>query len=442
MQNQTIRKTFTASAIISELQSSDIYLTVKARLLDLRANLNGVRVTSAFLDEIVDHKDKYVGIPLCADVRGLLANKTIGHMYDTRTGEFHSTFIGSFYDFEREDTEETSYLVGYARIMKRNQAVCRAISQLFADNALKFSFEISCGAYTEEDDGTFIIDADPKNFLEGAAVVTFPACEDAVAMQLVAECLNGGEQEMPNENVTAEQNVAQEENQENQQQIAETETAQVETADTVYVHEEHTQVDRQEAYNCDTGESVEVEQITRVHTTTPVQTAEDKPEDSDDDGKDEQENDEQNDAQDNEDDQDEKRKETAARHEDNDDDGAAEAGAAAEAEANADPDTEPGQVTGSDESKNEQPDIIAELYATVQRIGNEIAELRKMFEASEAETTSEQTEVVAETKEPKPEEQVAEQTNPFMAEIEPPVKYTLLEKAVRTERHYSLLDKA
>ena len=242
---------------------------------------------------------------------------------------------------------------------------------------------------------------------------------------------------MPNENVTAEQNVAQEENQENQQQIAETETAQVETADTVYVHEEHTQVDRQEAYNCDTGESVEVEQITRVHTTTPVQSAEDKPEDSDDDCEDEQENDEQNNAQCDEDNQDEKRKETAARHEDNDDDGAAEAGAAAEAEANADPYPEPGQVTGSDESKNEKPDIIAE-----QRIGNEIAELRKMFEASEAETTSEQTEVVADAKENKPEEQVAEQTNPFMAEIEPPVKYTLLEKAVKTERHYSLLDKA
>jgi len=79
-------KTFVASAIISELQSSDIYLTVKARLFDLNANLNGVRVTAAFLDEIVNNEEKYIGIPLCADVRGLLANETIGHMYDKRTG--------------------------------------------------------------------------------------------------------------------------------------------------------------------------------------------------------------------------------------------------------------------------------------------------------------------------------------------------------------------
>lgn len=42
-----------ASAIVSELQSSDIFMTIKARLFDLKANLNGARVTEAFLDEIV-----------------------------------------------------------------------------------------------------------------------------------------------------------------------------------------------------------------------------------------------------------------------------------------------------------------------------------------------------------------------------------------------------
>ena len=189
-----VKQSFIASAVISELQSSDIYLTVKARLFDLRANLNGVRVTSAFLDEIVEHQDKYVCIPVCADVRGLLNNKTVGHMYDAKRGEFHSTQIGSFYQFEREDDGDNSYLIGYARIMKRNKAVCEVIAKLFAENKLKFSFEISCGKYTIDEDDHMVIDAHDSNFLEGVAIVTFPACEEAVAMDLVAEVLSEGDE--------------------------------------------------------------------------------------------------------------------------------------------------------------------------------------------------------------------------------------------------------
>lgn len=187
MQPDPFKKTFVASAVISELQSSDIYLTVKARLFDLDANLNGVRVTSEFMSEIVENEDKYIGIPLCADVRGLIDNRAIGHMYDERTGEFHSTAIGSFTHFEIEVADGHTYLIGYARIMKRNKAVCAAIAKLFAENELKFSFEISCGSYSEDADGIIVIDRDERNFLEGAAVVTFPACEGAVAQQLVAE---------------------------------------------------------------------------------------------------------------------------------------------------------------------------------------------------------------------------------------------------------------
>jgi len=44
------------ASVISEIQQSDIYLTVKARLFETPgANLNGVRVTPAFLSEIVEH---------------------------------------------------------------------------------------------------------------------------------------------------------------------------------------------------------------------------------------------------------------------------------------------------------------------------------------------------------------------------------------------------
>lgn len=204
MQNLEQKK-FTAEAVISEIQSSDIYLTIKARLFDLQANLNGVRVTRDFMDEIVANESKYVGIPLYADIHGLIAKQPIGHMYNPRTGEFLSTQIGSFCHYEEEITEENVCLIGYARVMKRNRTVCKAIEDLYLDGNLKFSFELSCGSYSTDENGIIVIDAHPSNYFEGEAIVTFPACQEAVALQLVAECLNKGDDNMTTEkNTTVE----------------------------------------------------------------------------------------------------------------------------------------------------------------------------------------------------------------------------------------------
>ena len=216
MQNKKV----TASAIISELQSSDMYIQVRGRLCDLKTNANGVAVTEGFIDEIIANEDKYIGIPLCADVRGLLNDKTIGHMYNRATGEFMSTIVGSMIHFEKEVEDGNASLIINARIMKRYKAVCAAVANLFAEGRLKFSFEITCGDYQELDDGTMIIDASDLNYLEGAAIVTFPACEDAVAMELVAECLrkegeNMADQEMIVETAETEETA----------EVAETETS-------------------------------------------------------------------------------------------------------------------------------------------------------------------------------------------------------------------------
>lgn len=169
-------------------------MTVKARICEApAANLNGARVTEAFIDEVVSNEARYVGLPLYADVKALTSGnyRRLGHLYDSKTGEFHSTQIGSFYQFEKEEFkngEETGcYLVGYARIAKRNKKLSKAISELFADGALKFSFEVAVGEYEELDDDTILIDASESNYLEGTAIVTFPACEEAVALELVAQ---------------------------------------------------------------------------------------------------------------------------------------------------------------------------------------------------------------------------------------------------------------
>ena len=190
MENKVNFKTCFAS-VVSELQQSDVYLTLKARLFKAPdANLNGARVTLAFLNEIVENQSKYIGLPLYADVKNLANGnyKRLGHLYDPNTGEFHSTQIGSFYKFEKEICGESAYLIGYARVPKRNKAIANAIGELFTNGSLKFSFEIMCGNYKQLSDGTIEIDVGDNNQMEGEAIVSLPACEDAVALELVAEC--------------------------------------------------------------------------------------------------------------------------------------------------------------------------------------------------------------------------------------------------------------
>ena len=87
------------ASVISEIQQSDVFMTVKARICEApKANLNGARVTEAFIDDVVDNEPRYVGLPLYADVRALTNGnyRRLGHLYDSKTGEFHSTQIGSF----------------------------------------------------------------------------------------------------------------------------------------------------------------------------------------------------------------------------------------------------------------------------------------------------------------------------------------------------------
>ena len=203
---QESKKKILASAVISEIKSSDKHLTIRGKLCDTKTNLNGVRVTEAFINEIVANAEDYSGTPLCADVRGLLNNRKIGHMYNKVTHEFMSSIIGSMLSFERLDGDDGLVsLVFTARIMKRYTKVCNALEQLFNEGRLKFSFEVCCGSYTTEEDGTLVIDADPANYLEGAAVVTLPACEEAVALELVAECLGEGDENMARKKILTEQ---------------------------------------------------------------------------------------------------------------------------------------------------------------------------------------------------------------------------------------------
>ena len=182
--------TFLASA--KELKHSELYMTVKCVMFTAEtANLNGVRCTEDFLDSIVAHADEYVCLPLYADVNALESRRfsSLGHRYNEREDKFYTQSIGSFYSFEKENLPSGEVaLVGYARILKRNAEVCKAVAELFATNKLFFSFEIAVGSYrTREEDGTMEIYASSDNVLEGMCIVTNPAYPQAEALELCAE---------------------------------------------------------------------------------------------------------------------------------------------------------------------------------------------------------------------------------------------------------------
>ena len=283
------------ASVISEIQQSDVFMTVKARICEApEANLNGARVTEAFIDEIVGNEKRYVGLPLYADVKALTNGNynRLGHLYDVRTGEFHSTQIGSFYKFEKQKNGETSYLVGYARIPKRNKKLSKAISELFADGALKFSFELSVGEYEELDDDTILIDASENNYLEGTAIVTYPACEDAVALELVAQKNTDesrkGESEMAeveNKAEVVETEATQPELAEEEEKVEAEETveesedetaackkkkAETETA-TVYIEDHTVEVHEQSAYDSETGKSINQRVVVETVSSQPTE---------------------------------------------------------------------------------------------------------------------------------------------------------------------------
>lgn len=179
----------TASSVsVSELKSSRRYMTVSMRMFSTRENRNGTAVTEAFIDDIVANKNDYICMPLCADVPKLKKKDYRGltHLYDKATHTFLADRVGGFYDFEKVEDEYGVSLIGYARIDKRNDLICEAIEELYANDALHFSFEISAG-YLMENNGITIVDAHPDNELTAMAIVSVPAYPESTALDLVAE---------------------------------------------------------------------------------------------------------------------------------------------------------------------------------------------------------------------------------------------------------------
>ena len=464
------------ASVISEIQQSPMFMTVKAVICDTpEANLNGARVTEAFVNEVVKNEKRYVGLPLYADVKALTRGEfdRLGHLYDVKTGEFHSTQIGSFYKFAKEEFENGYHLIGYARIPKRNKKLSNNIAELFANGKLSFSFEVAVGEYEENDDGTITIDASENNYLEGTAIVTYPACENAVALELVAqkaeESANADETrkgecemaEVENKAEVVETEAAQPElaEQEVKDEVAETTETEEKTEETaaettedenasckkekenaeetstaeVYVRETVTESKETHAFDTETGKSVYQEVVVRTSTEDMV------------DGTLVQSEDGTHIAEESV----EKAEEAPA--EETNDNVVAEAGDEGAAETT-EPETpaetpvetpaeepvvsqETPATRGGDNEIEDLPatdavetkkktaeQMIAELAETVEKLQKEISELKERKE-------------VAETK------SVTAEINPLMADIKPQKTYAVLEKVKTGVDYHSVLEK-
>ena len=73
---------------ISGIEANDIYMAIKVKMLSDRRNLNNMRVTAAFIEQVVANRQRYIGTPLMVDKLRLESGQynRLTHLQDERTG--------------------------------------------------------------------------------------------------------------------------------------------------------------------------------------------------------------------------------------------------------------------------------------------------------------------------------------------------------------------
>lgn len=197
MENISIEKMNTLQYVsdVSDVASNDMYMTIVVQMFSTEVNLNNVRVTAGFIDDIVNNKEKYTWVPFCVDKQPLRDGRiySLQHKMDEMKERFTTEQIGSFVNFWKEEVGDITILYGEARIPKRDMQICDMLEKMYELGMLKVSFEIMSGACTHDGD-VVVVDANEANRLVGMAVVSIPAYPDASsAVLMVAEAESGAE---------------------------------------------------------------------------------------------------------------------------------------------------------------------------------------------------------------------------------------------------------
>lgn len=180
-----------APKILELNDDNSIYMTLHTRILSAEPNANKAEFTEDFILETAKNKDEIVGIPFVVDKESLESGKhtSLGHKLSSE-GELLTDQIGSFVDFwAQKDEDDTMFLGGSIRIMKRFRQTCNAIKELYTSGSLATSCEVMVQDYEEiSDDGIRKIHYnDGKNKLFASAIVYNPADIKAKPSLLVAE---------------------------------------------------------------------------------------------------------------------------------------------------------------------------------------------------------------------------------------------------------------
>lgn len=236
MENEK-RLLFLASevAIAEDEKLDPVFLKITMKLADSIGNRNNEGITASFISDLINRQDEFDCLPFYADTKNLLARNydKLGHMYNRLTKTFSSTQIGSLTDFYSEtDNNGVISLYATARVPKREREICIRLAELYALGKLCVSFEVRYDPkYTIEKDGVLFIDANESNALTGLALVSDPACIDAVALDMVAEVADGSDvvAESEEQNSKRGENRTMPKEQEMTAEVKETEVAEEET---------------------------------------------------------------------------------------------------------------------------------------------------------------------------------------------------------------------
>lgn len=178
--------------LISEEGKLDpIFLTVDVKLCDSVVNKNNEGTTDAFIADVVNRQADHLCLPFYADKKNLLAGnfEQLGHLYNRVTKKFGTDMIGSMSEFYTEtDDDGVVSLYGKIRIPKRDRDIVYRLVDLYEMGRFAVSVELS---YDPRDvvlaGGGKLVDASENNALTGLCLVWRPACEDAYALDMVAE---------------------------------------------------------------------------------------------------------------------------------------------------------------------------------------------------------------------------------------------------------------
>lgn len=172
----------------AEVQSEKPYIDLVIRMLTNKPNKNRQGVTAEFIDDVVERKEHFVGLPLVVDadkVRRGEYRHGLGHKL-SGDGKFYTEQIGSFYNFTKSIEGDTVSLVGQARVYKRDEKITSGLTDLFNSGDLKFSFEIFAGEILDKENVQWVVKSS-ANELVGMAWVSTPAYDEATALAFVAE---------------------------------------------------------------------------------------------------------------------------------------------------------------------------------------------------------------------------------------------------------------